>query len=156
MVYVYSTPPHVYRNYEIQCQVPVDRSMALPETVAKNMKVEVDGPSAIAEKDTSSMQPPSTYPQPSGQASGDSTKPNTKRRQSRFDPMGHDSEEEEEEGYGDLGHRHPLRKLNEEEPRTTSFSLPGIRSLLNPSSGKPLSHQPRDHCYARSSTDLKL
>lgn len=110
------------------------------------MKIEVDGPTAIAER-SDSMHPPA-----SPRKQGITTSPSSynkqppadtqggKRRQSRFDPMGSDADEE---GYGDIGHRYTVRKISEDE-KASSFSLPGIKSLLNPSSGE--SHiQPGDH-----------
>ena len=50
------------------------------------------------------------------------------RRQSRFDPMA--NEGEEDEGYGDLGQRHPLRRVQEEE-KEDGVSLPSIRNLFS-------------------------
>ncbi|WVQ99181.1 hypothetical protein IAU59_006313 [Kwoniella sp. CBS 9459] len=64
------------------------------------------------------------------------------RRQSRFDPMGRDSDEMiDEEGYGDLGHKHPLRRVQEEEGKGDKagsqepLSLPGIKSLFGVANG---------------------
>jgi hypothetical protein len=50
------------------------------------------------------------------------------RRQSRFDPMA--NEGDEDEGYGDLGQRHPLRRVQEEE-KEDGVSLPSIRNLFS-------------------------
>jgi hypothetical protein len=51
-----------------------------------------------------------------------------RRRFSRFDPMGRGEEEHEEEGYGDLGGRHPLRRVSEEDGK--DLHLPGIKALF--------------------------
>ena len=51
------------------------------------------------------------------------------RRQSRFDPMAND-DATEEEGYGDLGQRHPLRRVQEED-KDDNVSLPSIRNLFS-------------------------
>lgn len=63
------------------------------------------------------------------------------RRGSRFDPMGHTAEDEED-AYGDLGTRHPLRKIREdvrpERNPNESVSLPGIKALLNATDQAPL------------------
>lgn len=100
------------------------------------MKVEVDGPNEIAER-SDTMNPPTSTQKPKV------TSPSSfltakqlsdnggKRRQSRFDPMDSDAEDE---GYGELGQRHTYRKISEDEKKDT-FTLPGIKSLLNPSSG---------------------
>lgn len=52
------------------------------------------------------------------------------RRQSRFDPMGRDEEDMEDDGYEDLGHRHPLRRV-QEEGKEEAVSLPSIRNLFS-------------------------
>ncbi|WRT66153.1 uncharacterized protein IL334_003106 [Kwoniella shivajii] len=66
------------------------------------------------------------------------------RRQSRFDPMmGENDETMEDEGYGDLGQKHPFRRIKEEElrePRATapdSISLPPIKSLFGVAGDHP-------------------
>ncbi|KAL1405392.1 hypothetical protein Q8F55_009023 [Vanrija albida] len=63
------------------------------------------------------------------------------RRGSRFDPMGHTAEDEDD-AYGDLGTRHPLRKIREdaqpERNPSESVSLPGIKALLNAADQPPL------------------
>lgn len=111
------------------------RSVSSP--VTPNMKVEVDGPHEIAER-SDSMNPPTTthkakVTSPSSflTAKQQLSENGGKRRQSRFDPMDSDAEDE---GYGELGHRHTFRKISEEEKKDT-FTLPGIKSLLNPSTG---------------------
>lgn len=53
------------------------------------------------------------------------------RRQSRFDPMARDEEDLDEDGYGDLGSRHPLRRVQEESKDDSSVSLPSIRNLFS-------------------------
>ncbi|WVF71700.1 hypothetical protein IAT40_006508 [Kwoniella sp. CBS 6097] len=75
------------------------------------------------------------------------------RRQSRFDPMGRDSDELiDEEGYGDLGHKHPLRRVQEEDGKGDKagsqepVSLPGIKSLFGVAGG--------DHPTTPSSSSL--
>lgn len=52
------------------------------------------------------------------------------RRDSRFDPMVKDGEVEDDGGYGELGQRHPLRRVQEEE-REDGVSLPSIRNLFS-------------------------
>lgn len=65
------------------------------------------------------------------------------RRTSRFDPMGRTDEDADDEGYGELGYRHPSRKLNDEGhrlsngPSPSTFSLPGIKSLFGVASDNP-------------------
>ncbi|WVW83680.1 hypothetical protein I302_105701 [Kwoniella bestiolae CBS 10118] len=68
------------------------------------------------------------------------------RRQSRFDPMMAESEDTmmEDEGYGDLGLKHPLRRVKEEEMSKEnkitppeSISLPPIKSLFGVASDHP-------------------
>ena len=61
-----------------------------------------------------------------------------RRRQSRFDPMGRD--DEDEEGYGDLGQKNPLRRV-EEDAKEESFSLPGIKALFGVAGGEWCSAQ---------------
>jgi hypothetical protein len=101
------------------------------------MKVEVDGPHEIAERSDSMNPPTSTHkPKVTSPSSFLTAKQQLsegggKRRQSRFDPMDSDAEDE---GYGESGHRHPFRKITEDEKKDT-FTLPGIKSLLNPSNG---------------------
>ena len=101
-----------------------------------SMKVELDGPNEIAER-SDSMNPPTETQKPkvTSPTSFLTKQPaenGAKRRQSRFDPMDNDAEDE---GYGELGHRHTFRKISEEEKKD-NFTLPGIKSLLNPSTGK--------------------
>jgi len=101
------------------------------------MKVEVDGPNEIAERSdtmnppTSTQKPKVTSPSSFLTAKQQLSDNGGKRRQSRFDPMDSDAEDE---GYGELGHRHTSRKISEDDKKDT-FTLPGIKSLLNPSSG---------------------
>lgn len=59
------------------------------------------------------------------------------RRQSRFDPMGRE-EELDDEGYGELGHRHPLRRVAEEDGKEIAehVSLPGIQALFGVAGGE--------------------
>lgn len=141
MTHIITTPlPHFYNHdnhdYDLQTfqhtQPPVSRDYAY----TFNMRTQVNEPTSVAEDN--SMHPPSGHTRPSGQATQEAL---IKRRESRFDPMGQDHEEDEE-GYGEL--RHPLRSTNQDNPDETkaggSFSLPGIKSLLNPSFGKSLSH----------------
>ena len=54
-----------------------------------------------------------------------------KRRQSRFDPMSA-GDEEEDDGYGELGSKHPLRRVSEEKEKelAENVSLPGIQALF--------------------------
>ncbi|KAK8864201.1 hypothetical protein IAR55_001447 [Kwoniella newhampshirensis] len=71
------------------------------------------------------------------------------RRQSRFDPMaGDDDPQIDEEGYGELGQKHPLRRLNEEgsvsrdalrerSRPTEAINLPGIKSLFGVAADHP-------------------
>ncbi|ODN79952.1 hypothetical protein L202_03828 [Cryptococcus amylolentus CBS 6039] len=77
-----------------------------------------------------------------------SPKGNMARRSSRADPMIRTDDEayEEDEGYGELGQRHPLRRVKEdskeeEEARQVSggdaISLPGIKSLLSGAGDPP-------------------
>ncbi|OCF36968.1 hypothetical protein I316_01566 [Kwoniella heveanensis BCC8398] len=75
------------------------------------------------------------------------------RRQSRFDPMGRENDELiDEEGYGDLGHKHPLRRVQEEDVKGDKagsqepVSLPGIKSLFGVAGG--------DHPTTPSSSSL--
>lgn len=126
--------PNIDLNPDLphDCHEQIIRQPNNDTTHNLDMKAEIDGPTAVAEKDTT-MQPPSSYRQPLSHTNHDENKTNTKRRQSRFDPMG--NETEDDEGYGDVSHRHhSFRKLNEDEPRA-SFTLPGIHSLLNAPSG---------------------
>lgn len=53
------------------------------------------------------------------------------RRQSRFDPMDPAGEDIEDEGYGDLGSRHPLRRV-QEEGKEEVVNLPSLKSLFGP------------------------
>lgn len=59
-----------------------------------------------------------------------------RRRQSRFDPMGR--EDEDDEGYGDLGQRHPLRRVAEEDAKESGdrVSLPSIKALFGVAGGE--------------------
>ncbi|WWC89554.1 uncharacterized protein L201_004478 [Kwoniella dendrophila CBS 6074] len=66
------------------------------------------------------------------------------RRQSRFDPMMAENEDiVEDEGYGDLGQKHPLRRVKEEPVKNDkvsppdSISLPPIKSLFGVASDHP-------------------
>lgn len=101
------------------------------------MKVEIDGPNEIAER-SDSMNPPTSTQKPkvtsptSFVSAKQSSENGAKRRQSRFDPMGSDAEDE---GYGELGPRHTFRKLSDGEKKD-NFTLPGIKSLLNPTNGE--------------------
>lgn len=61
------------------------------------------------------------------------------RRASRFDPMDPDGGDLDEEGYGDLGSRHPLRRVKEESGKDEGLSLPSIKSLFGSSGGKSFS-----------------
>ncbi|WWC61660.1 uncharacterized protein I303_104244 [Kwoniella dejecticola CBS 10117] len=81
------------------------------------------------------------------------TKSNTKmplRRQSRFDPMmGEHDENMEDEGYGELGQKHPLRRVQEEESSKEGraappehISLPPIKSLFGVAGDTPQSQSP--------------
>ena len=76
-----------------------------------------------------------------------------RRRQSRYDPMAAD-EEMDEEGYGELGHRHPLRRVAEEEGKEVeSVSLPGIKALFGVAGGEcPAQHvlSIQSHALTRS------
>ncbi|WVQ67882.1 uncharacterized protein L199_006087 [Kwoniella botswanensis] len=76
------------------------------------------------------------------------------RRQSRFDPMIASDNEEmmEDEGYGDLGLKHPLRRVKEEEGTKDnkitppeSITLPPIKSLFGVAS---------DHTQSPASSSL--
>jgi hypothetical protein len=59
-----------------------------------------------------------------------------RRRQSRFDPMIREEENVDEEAYGELGSRHPLRRVKEEEQeRVEGISLPGIKALFGVAAG---------------------
>jgi len=61
-----------------------------------------------------------------------------RRRQSRFDPMGKDDDMEDDGfPYGELGGRHPLRRVAEEETSKEdgSVSLPGIKALFGVAGG---------------------
>ncbi|WVR07235.1 hypothetical protein IAU60_004276 [Kwoniella sp. DSM 27419] len=75
----------------------------------------------------------------------------TVRRQSRFDPMARDIDDmPDEDGYGDLGHKHPLRRVQEEDHKDgksshEQVSLPGIKSLFGVAS---------DHSSTPSSSQL--
>lgn len=123
-------PQHHINRYDIQALVHTKSPVSTTAKYTKAMRAQVNEPTSVAE-DTS-MQPPASRPQPSEKTTG---QPYTKRRESRFDPIGQDSDDDE--GYGELGHRHPLRQVKEDEPKSgSSFSLPGIKSLLNPSFGK--------------------
>jgi hypothetical protein len=125
------TTAHSHGNYGHIAEKPATPSM----------KVEVDGPHEIAERSDSMHPPTSTMSQKPKVTSPTSLLAPTrqssdggiKRRQSRFDPMGSDTEDE---GYGELGHRHTFRKMNDEEKKGDNFTLPGIKSLLNPSNGE--------------------
>ena len=73
---------------------------------------------------------------PGAQKSGQVLNLAARRRQSRYDPMGRE-EELDEEGYGELGHRHPLRRVAEEDAKEDgSVSLPGIKSLFGVAGGE--------------------
>lgn len=39
--------------------------------------------------------------------------------------------DDEDEGYEDLGYRHPLRRVKEEDSQGGMVSLPGIKSLFS-------------------------
>ncbi|WWC70416.1 uncharacterized protein I206_104367 [Kwoniella pini CBS 10737] len=72
------------------------------------------------------------------------------RRQSRFDPMAGENEEVlEDEGYGELGSKHPLRRVKEEENTKEgrasppeSISLPPIKSLFGVASDHSQTQSP--------------
>lgn len=51
------------------------------------------------------------------------------RRISRFDPMAGDEEDGDDDGYGELGGRHPLRRVDEGK-EDSGVSLPGIKALF--------------------------
>jgi hypothetical protein len=51
------------------------------------------------------------------------------RRTSRFDPMAGDEEDGDDDGYGELGGRHPLRRVDEGK-EDSGVSLPGIKALF--------------------------
>ena len=122
-------PQNDLNRYDTQAIIRTKPPVSFGTTYSKIMRAQVNEPTSVAEENQ--MKPPSGYPQPIEKAPSDSF---TKRRESRFDPMGH--EFDEEEGYGELSHRHPSRQAKEDEPKTGgSFSLPGIKSLLNPSFG---------------------
>ena len=143
MVYDMLYPPPLYYNFDPQTcttshtlgnygQSPINPATPI-------MKVEVDGPNEIAER-SDSMQPPTsttsqkpkvTSPTSTLAPARKSSDGGVKRRQSRFDPMGSDAEDE---GYGE--YRHTFRKMNDEDKRGDNFTLPGIKSLLNPSNGE--------------------
>ena len=55
------------------------------------------------------------------------------RRQSRFDPKG-EGDDADDEGYGELGHHHPLRRVSEEGIAKSGVSLPGIQALFGAAS----------------------
>jgi hypothetical protein len=44
--------------------------------------------------------------------------------------MGSSAEELDEQGYEDLGRRHPLRRVSEEGKENDQFTLPSIKSLF--------------------------
>jgi len=79
----------------------------------------------------------SPYPQSSTQLpmesptylNGKMPPPQVMRRYSRFDPMGRGEDDYDEDGYGDLGGKHPLRRVAEEDAHET-VNLPGIQSLF--------------------------
>jgi len=84
--------------------------LSAKKPVTNTMKAEIDGPTSIAERSDSMHPPTSSSPRKQGITTSPSSysKPpldsqGGKRRQSRFDPMGSDADEE---GYGDIGHRH--------------------------------------------------
>ena len=63
----------------------------------------------------------------------------TQRRSSRLDPMAQGDEEMEDGGYGELGNRHPLRRLSEEDKKdgiSETVSLPGIKVLFGVARGE--------------------
>jgi hypothetical protein len=104
------------------------------------MKAEIDGQSDFVER-ADMMNPPSITQKPNVTSPGSfSTRApmdnGGQRRQSRFDPMGSDADEE---GYGDMGQKHNFKKIVEEAKRET-FNLPGIKSLLNPSNGECIAY----------------
>jgi len=117
--------------------IPGNYGQSITSPVTLSMKVEVDGPHEIAERSdtmnppTSTQKPKVTSPSSFLTAKQQLSENGGKRRQSRFDPMDSDAEDE---GYGESGHRHTFRKISEDEKKDT-FTLPGIKSLLNPSSG---------------------
>ena len=86
---------------------------------------------------------PSIRPSHDSGAPGDlCQKPNplaVRRRQSRFDPMGKDDGIDDESlPYGELGGRHPLRRVAEEDTskEETGVSLPGIKALFGVAGGQ--------------------
>lgn len=82
-------------------------------------------PSAVASA-LAHRHPSSTFQNMQDQPVHPSTlNPPNVRRQSRFDPMGHD---EDGEVFEEGGFRHPLRRVNEEE--SEHFSLPSLKSLF--------------------------
>jgi len=48
--------------------------------------------------------------------------------------MGRD--DEDEDGYEDLGQRHPLRRVAEEDCKEESLTLPGIKALFGVAGGE--------------------
>jgi len=68
------------------------------------------------------------------------------RRQSRFDPMDPAGEDVDDEGYGDLGSRHPLRRV-QEEGKEEGVNLPSLKSLFGPQGDRASSssHHSRDY-----------
>ena len=64
----------------------------------------------------------------------------SRRRQSRYDPVSNDDNEDDNvtyENYGDLGRRHPLRRVSEEgqKERPENVTLPSIKALFGPNPG---------------------
>ncbi|ORX36873.1 hypothetical protein BD324DRAFT_651350 [Kockovaella imperatae] len=58
------------------------------------------------------------------------------RRQSRFDPIGRE-DDLEEDGYDELGSRHPLRRMDESQRRSSEISLPGVKALFGSINDRP-------------------
>lgn len=102
------------------------------------------GPSTIPSwktSDTSHMSKPqsrTSFSMPSesntGHGPGRGMPLAVRRRQSRYDPMGRD--DEDEDGYEDLGQRHPLRRVAEEDCKEESLTLPGIKALFGVAGGE--------------------
>jgi hypothetical protein len=139
---VYPLPPYqIQHNHNSQTcnrtHITGNYGQSVTSPVTPNMKIEVDGPNEIAERSdtmnppTSIQKPKVTSPSSFLTAKQQLSENGGKRRQSRFDPMDSDAEDE---GYGESGHRHPFRKISEDEKKD-SFTLPGIKSLLNPTNG---------------------
>jgi hypothetical protein len=100
--------------------------------VATDIPLPMDSPSHASSSASStalSLNPLIT-PVESPNVSSKTDKLAAKRQPSSFDPMGME-DEMEDEGYGELGNWHPLRRVKEESPSDKDdVKLPGIQSLF--------------------------